>query len=148
MVVRLISSLFAPSPPAALPEEEARLAMATLLVRMARADGVYRPEEITVIEAELSTHYVLDAAAARALRMQAEEEEAAAPDTVRFTRAVKAVVPHEERGWVLEALWAVALADGVRHAEEDGKMRLLAHLLGMADRDSAHARQRVQARGA
>lgn len=144
MVSRLFSALFGPTPATALAPDDARLALATLLVRMARADGLYRPEERAVIEGELARHYALAPDAAAALRLAAETEEAEAPDTVRFTRAVKAAVPHEERGWVLEALWAVALADGHRAPEEDGKMRLLAHLLGMSDRDSVLARQRVQ----
>ena len=38
--------------------------------------------------------------------------EAEAPDTVRFTRALKEAVAHEDRAALIEALWAVALADG------------------------------------
>jgi len=39
----------------------------------------------------------------------------------------------------------VVLADGVREAEEDAIVRLAANLLGINDRDSALARQRVAA---
>ena len=38
------------------------------------------------------------------LRREAETLEAEAPDTVRFTRAIKDAVPHEERESVLEAV--------------------------------------------
>ena len=44
---------------------------------------------------------------------------------------------------VIEALWSVVLADGARDEEEDGLLRLLANLMGINDRDSALARQRV-----
>jgi uncharacterized tellurite resistance protein B-like protein len=44
---------------------------------------------------------------------------------------------------VIEALWQVVLADGVREAEEDALLRLVSKLLGVNDRDSALARQRV-----
>ncbi|MEO9822535.1 MAG: TerB family tellurite resistance protein, partial [Paracoccaceae bacterium] len=37
----------------------------------------------------------------------------------------------------------VVLADGTRAKEEDALMRLVANLLGISDRDSAIARQKV-----
>ena len=80
----------------------------------------------------------------RALRAEAEHLEAEAPDTVRFTRAIKAATPYEERERELEAMWAVILADGENDHEEQGLMRLVADLLGISDKDSALARQRVQ----
>jgi uncharacterized tellurite resistance protein B-like protein len=45
---------------------------------------------------------------------------------------------------ILTALWDVALSDGARDAEEDTLIRLVANLLGVTDRDSAIARQRVE----
>lgn len=62
---------------------------------------------------------------------------------MRFTGAIKDAVPYEDRIAVIEALWQVVLADGVREAEEDALLRLVAKLLGVNDRDSALARQRV-----
>jgi uncharacterized tellurite resistance protein B-like protein len=55
-------------------------------------------------------------------------------------------VPFEDRAAVVEALWAVVLADGRRDHEEDGFLRMTARLLGINDRDSALARQRAEAR--
>ena len=77
------------------------------------------------------------------MKWTAEALEAEAPDTVRFTRAIKEEVPYEERFNVVRALWQVVLADGARDAEEDALMRLLASLLGVNDRDSALARQQA-----
>jgi uncharacterized tellurite resistance protein B-like protein len=45
---------------------------------------------------------------------------------------------------VIEALWAVALADGVRDAGEDQLVRMAANLLGVTDAESGLARQRVE----
>ena len=42
--------------------------------------------------------------------------ESEAPDTVRFTEAIKNAVPYEDRTSVVEAAWQVVLADGVRDA--------------------------------
>ena len=135
--------LTAPSP-APLPNEDARLALAALLVRIARSDGHYDSDEVAQIEAVIAQRYGLDAETAQALRRDAETLESEAPDTVRFTRAIKEAVPYEDRRSVIEALWQVALADGERDDAEDAILRLAASLLGVNDRDSALARQRAQ----
>jgi uncharacterized tellurite resistance protein B-like protein len=57
---------------------------------------------------------------------------------------LKEAVPFEDRIAVIEALWAVALADGSRDAEEDQMLRLLANLLGVTDMESSLARRRVE----
>tara|TARA_B100000767_G_scaffold193537_1_gene180668 strand:- start:266 stop:685 length:420 start_codon:yes stop_codon:yes gene_type:complete len=124
-------------------EISARQAMAALMVRIAKSDDDYAVAECERIDAVLSVLYSLSASEASALRLQAETLEADAPDTVRFTRAIKEEVPYEERFDVVRALWQVVLADGQRDHEEDALMRLLASLLGVNDRDSAIARQRA-----
>lgn len=142
----LLKGLLAPEP-APLPDEDARLALSALLVRVARSDGDYAEAEIDRIDRILATRYSLSPFEATALRKQAETLEAEAPDTVRFTRAIKDAVPYEDRTAVLEALWAVVLADGERDEEEDSLLRMVANFLGVNDRDSNLARQRVQSQG-
>lgn len=134
------------SDPQPLGDTDARRALAALLVRVARADDHYAPEEARRIDKLLIQRYGLSAEAARDLRNEAETLEAEAPDTVRFTRAIKEAVPFEERSGVIEALWAVVLTDGVRDNEEDAMLRMVANLLGINDRDSALARQKVEQR--
>ena len=133
--------------PVRLPDPDARLALTALLVRIARADGDYAETERRRIDRIAAERFGLSPFETTALRREAETLEAEAPDTVRFTRAIKDAVPYEERAAVVEALWAVVLADGVRDDEADGLSRLVATLLGINDRDSALARQRVEARG-
>lgn len=146
MFGRLLNSLLSPQPDR-LPDPDARVALAALLVRLARADGVYSGEERGRIDRVLAARYGMSAFEATALRADAEALEAEAPDTVRFTRALKDAVPHEDRMSLMQALWSVALADGSRDAEEDALIRLVANLLGITDRDSAIARQAVEAKG-
>ncbi len=131
--------------PEQLPDADARLALTALLVRVARTDGTYAGIEQERIGRIIAARYDLDPKAAAALRGEAEVLEEEAPDTVRFTRAIKDAVPYEDRIAVIEALWRVVLADGVREAEEDALLRLVASLLGISDRDSNLARQRVSA---
>lgn len=126
------------------PEMDADLALAALMVRAARTDGAYSDKERTCIDHVLADVTRLGPFEIADLRRRAEEVEARAADTVRFTRALKAAAPPEERGKFMRALWAVVLADRERDAEEDQLMRLVAGLLGLTDVQSAEARQQVQ----
>ena len=123
--------------------DDARLAMTALLVRLARADNEYEAAEINRITQVIMARYKLAEPEATALRETAETLEQEAPDTVRFTRAIKDRVAYEDRIAVVEALWQVALADGNRDAEEDSLLRLVVSLLGVTDVDSGSARLRV-----
>jgi len=135
------------SEPERLPEPDARLALAALLVRIAKSDGDYADAERAMIDNILKENHKLSPFEASRLRSEAEALEAEAPDTVRFTRAIKAGVDYEDREKVIESLWKVGLADGVRDHEEDALLRLVAPMLGINDRDSALARQRVENSG-
>lgn len=138
----LLRRLTAPTPER-LAEPDADLALAALLVRLARADGTYAPAEVARIDRILTARH---GAAAPELRARAEALEAEAPDTVRFTRALKDATALEDRAELLVAMWSVALADDAREAEEDQLMRLVTSLLGLTDQQSALARQKA-ARG-
>lgn len=140
----LFKRLTAPAP-APLSDADARIALGALLVRLARADGTYDKTEIAQIDGVLMLRYALDAATAQDLRRTCEQAEAEAPDTVRFTRAIKEAVPYEEREGVIAALWSVVLADGVRDRHEDALLRMIAPLLGVSDQDSHSIRKRIEA---
>ena len=132
--------------PQALNGMDFQLALAALLVRLAKSDGYYSAAEIIRIEKVVMSRFDLSHDEAVELREHAERVEAEAPDTVRFTRAIKDAVPYEERVSVIEVLWQVALADGERDQDEDALVRLVTSLLGVSDKDSAMARQKVAKR--
>ena len=142
MFADFLKQLTAPSP-APINDADARLALTALLVRIARTDGAYIQTEIDRINAITSLRYSLTPEAAAKLRQDAETLENEAPDTIRFTRAIKDAVAYEDRLAVIESLWQVVLADGAREDEENALLRLVSSLLGINDRDSALARQRV-----
>ncbi len=144
MIGTLLKTLFAPAP-TELPESDARIALAALLVRIARADGDYAGVEIDHIRQILKKRYDLDAGGARDLLLVAENLERDAPDTVRFTRAIKDAVPHDDRVGIVEAAWSIVLADGQRSKEENALMRLIPNLLGINDTESNLARRRAEA---
>jgi uncharacterized tellurite resistance protein B-like protein len=115
------------------------------MVRIARTDHFYAAEEVERIERVLMQRYGIDPFAAADLRRAAEELETAAPDTIRFTRALKEAVPLPDRAGLLQSLWSVALSDGSRDADEDQMLRLIANLLGLTDVESGLARHRAAA---
>lgn len=124
-----------------LPEPDVRLALAVLMVRIARTDRLYSAEEVERIDRILMHNYGLDPFQASHLRLEAESIETDAPDTIRFTRSLKAATALEDRIALVRSLWSVALADQLRDPEEDQIMRLVTSLLGISDVDSALARQ-------
>ena len=144
MFADFLKRLTAPAPDQ-LADDDARLALGALLVRVAKSDEHYDDIEAMRIEQILGQRYGINSAEAGQLRSQCEELEFQAPDTVRFTRSIKDFVPHEDRIGVVEDLWSVVLADGVRDADENSLLRLVANLLGVSDVQSATARQKVQA---
>lgn len=145
MFTDFLRRLTAPEPQQ-MPDGDARRALGALLVRIAKSDGDYAAAEIARIDRILATRYGLDPVAAARLRAECEAIEQDAPDTVRFTRAIKDAVPYEDREAVIEALWDVVLADGGRDDQEDALLRMIAPMLGVTDQDSNLARQRVEAR--
>lgn len=144
MFADLIRRMTAPAPDR-IPDADARLALGALLVRLARADGHYDPIEKSRIEAILRRRYGLSNASY--LRTQCEALEAEAPDTVRFTRAIKDAVDYDDRLAVIDAMWQIVLADGERDAQEDSIMRMVAPMLGVTDQDSNAARRRIENAG-
>lgn len=143
MLQAILRALSAPEP-TRLPDPDARLALAALLVRVAKTDGLYSAEEVEKIDRILMTRHGLGPFEVAKLRGEAEDLEALAPDTVRFTRALKSATALEDRAALMEALWKVALADGVRDAEEDRLLRMVASLLGLTDVESGLARRRAE----
>jgi uncharacterized tellurite resistance protein B-like protein len=145
MAVGFLKKLLGAADPASLPPQDARTAIAAVLVMAARADAVYADEEKAMIDAVLAARYGLTVEAAAELRAEGEDAEAQSVDLFRFTQAIKAAVPYDDRSAVLEAVWRVVLSDDDRDPMEDSLMRGLADRLGLTDRDSALARQKVSA---
>lgn len=140
----LLPRLLGETPPdATLSHDDAEVAIAALLVRIARADNHYGNDERRHIDALLARRRGLSEADAADRRAAAEMVEAEAPDTVRFTRAIKDRIPLDERAEVIGDMWEIALADGKRSADEDAAIRLAASLLGVTDVESARMRQKV-----
>lgn len=117
------------------------VAVAALMVRLARADGTFDDAERASTQGALDARFG-DGAAVMAA---GETAEAAALDHHQFTKRLKAAYPPEERGALLEELWSVVLADDDRDMHEDALMRQFSALLYVPEREVAEARQRAMA---
>jgi len=147
MAIGFFKRLLRATAPAELPDEDARSAIAAVLVMAARADGDYGADESQVVDDVLMSRFGLDAAGAAKLRAEGEDAELESIDIYQFTKAIRTTIPIEDRIAVVEALWKVVLADGARDPHEDTLMRQLVDRLGLSPMDSALARQRVQGGG-
>jgi uncharacterized tellurite resistance protein B-like protein len=130
-----------------LQPEDARLAIAAVLVMAARADGKYEADEQAAIDRALMARFRLSQELVRGLREEAEAAEAEAIDLYQFTKAIKAAIPLDDRLAIIEELWRIILSDGVRDPHEDSLMRQIVDRLGLSPMDSALARQKVQGGG-
>lgn len=140
----LLSRLFFDAPgPKPLASADAEVAIAALLVRVARADNHYDLAEKQRIDSILARRRGLTMEEAAECRAAAEMIEAEAPDTVRFTREIKDRIALEDRLGVIAAMWEVTYADDHRDPDEETMVRLVSGLLGIPDRDSALVRQKV-----
>ena len=121
-------------------------AIATILVRAAKTDNEYTESEQTLIDNLLSNQLNITLEEARILRIKGEDLEAEINDNVQLTRIIKQDIPYEEREMLIEQLWSVVLDDDYRTPEENKFMRVLTHLFGISDVNSAKARSRVLAK--
>ena len=121
-------------------------AIATILVRAAKTDNEYTESEQTLIDNLLSKKLNITLEEARILRIKGEGLEAEINDNVQLTRIIKQDIPYEEREMLIEQLWSVVLDDDYRTPEENKFMRVLTHLFGISDVNSAKARSRVLAK--
>ena len=121
-------------------------AIATILVRAAKTDNEYTESEQILIDNLLSNQLNITLEEAQILRIKGEGLEAEINDNVQLTRIIKQDIPYEEREMLIEQLWSVVLDDDYRTPEENKFMRVLTHLFGISDVNSAKARSRVLAK--
>ncbi len=128
---------------AALSHDDAEVAVAALLVRLARADNHYGIPERQRIDALLSLRQRLTPDEIADRRAAAEMVEAEVPDTERLTAAVRERIPHEQCAGIVAALWDLVRTDGRETLWETATVDRIAQLLGISEADSARVRRQV-----
>jgi uncharacterized tellurite resistance protein B-like protein len=124
-----------------LPQPTPQLALGALLVRVALADREYRAEEVAQIDKILAHTFDLKPLEAAKLRADCEALERDAPGTPEFVDILRETVDYAERKALGDAMWAVALADGERHADEENALVEIEKALGLTEIDMAAARE-------
>ena len=129
------------------PEEKQEItgdeAIATILVRAAKTDGVYTNSEKALIEKLLITQMNVPKEKVSALQLTAEALEKEINDNVQLTRVIKKEIEYEDRKELIKQLWQIIMDDDMRTPEENKLMRVLSHLLGVSDVESAKARSKA-----
>jgi uncharacterized tellurite resistance protein B-like protein len=123
--------------------DDARLAVAALLVRSIAIDGVVSETERVKLRELLARKYELHGDDLDALIADATEAEHEAVDLYRFTSLLKNRLSKEERIAVIGDLWEIAYADGQSDEFEENLVWRVAELLAVNSRDRIAAKQRV-----
>jgi len=129
--------------PQALPGNDVELAMAALLVELARADFAENPEEFAEIRELLSRH-LRAPDRVDALLKEAERRADRAVSLHEFTRQLNLELSEEQKMGVVEMLWRVSFADGHIDAHEGHLVKKVAGLLHVRERDWVRLRIKVQ----
>lgn len=106
-----------------------RLAVAALLLEMARMDDSMRAEECAWVEEAVRERFELTPGEARELLALAEAERRDATDYFQFTSLINRHYGPEERVAVVRELWRIAYSDATLHQHEEHLVRKLADLL-------------------
>jgi len=144
----LFDTLLAPPVAAAgagAPEHRLHLATAVLLVEVMRADTECSAAERRAVLGVLQQRFALaDDEVARLVEL-AEHSAKNATDFHAFTSALNERLDHAQKVQVVEAMWAVAYADGNLTAHENHVLWRVADLLHVPHGAYIHAKLRAKA---
>jgi uncharacterized tellurite resistance protein B-like protein len=129
---------------AASPEERQQLALAALLVEMARADFDESADEHQEIQRLLAGHFELSEAEAADLLKKAASAMDEAVCLFDFTRALHDSLDYEQKLAVVTLLWQVALSDERLDKYEEYLMRKVGDLLYISPADIIRIRNQLR----
>ena len=144
-----LRSLFADPADRAVPEgrafapDDARVAVAALLVHMIRIDGTVTGDEQAAVREALDRQFGISGLALEAVLEEARRRDDEAVDLYGFTSILKFKLSEEERAQVIELLWRAVYADGEVNELEDNMVWRTAELLGVPARERMLLRRKV-----
>ncbi|MCA1580888.1 MAG: TerB family tellurite resistance protein [Acidobacteria bacterium] len=122
------------------------VAACALLLEIAHADDVFRPEERERIARHIRDEMgVADSDLRDVLRL-AEEERRESVDLFQFTRLLANHLSREQRLKLVEAIWGVVYSDGTLSEVESHLARRIAELLGFQHPEVQAAKETVLVR--
>lgn len=119
------------------------LAVAALLVELARMDDKVNAGERRTIEQLIARGFGLDPSSTHSLVDRADQEMQRSAQYFPFTQEICRHASAEMRVQIIEMLWTVAYADGALNPDEDALIRQIAGLIQVSDWDRGAARKRA-----
>lgn len=124
------------------------IAACALLLEIAHADDVFRPEERERIARHIRDEMGVRDEELRDVFRLAEEERRESVDLYHFTRLVAENLSRDQRLKLVEAIWGVVYSDGSLSEVESHLARRIAELLGFQHPEVQAAKETVAAREA
>jgi uncharacterized tellurite resistance protein B-like protein len=125
-----------PSPPERhFGDDDARLALAALLVHCTGVDGTASDAETAKLKDVLARTFKLPDGDLQLLISDAIQAEREAVDLYRFTSVLKRGMSETDRVRVVEDLWDIVYADGKSHEFEENLVWRVAELLAVSRQD-------------
>ena len=125
------------------PVNDLPLAVAALLIELARMDDKVNAGERRSIELLLARMFGLDAGSVQSLVERADREMQRSAQYFPFTQQICRHATADMRVQIIEMLWTVAYADGALNPDEDALIRQVAGLIQVSDWDRGAARKRA-----
>jgi uncharacterized tellurite resistance protein B-like protein len=119
------------------------LAVAALLIELARMDDKVNAGERRTIEQLIARMFSLDPNSAQSLVERADQEMQRSAQYFPFTQQICRHASAEMRVQIIEMLWTVAYSDGALDPDEDALIRQIAGLIQVSDWDRGAARKRA-----
>ena len=128
---RQIEQLLATDVGAADHDREAgvRLATATLMAEVARADDVLDTRELAMLKTRLRAQFDLDAVTARDVLNDGLDSSEDLVSLQGFTRTLHEALSEQEKSSIIDMLWSVAFADGSLDKYEDALVAQIGELM-------------------
>jgi uncharacterized tellurite resistance protein B-like protein len=119
------------------------VAACALLLEIAHADDVFRPEERERIARHIHDEMGVPESELRDVFRLAEEERRESVDLYHFTRLLSEHLSREQRLKLVEAIWGVVYADGSLTEVESHLARRIAELLGFQHPEVQAVKERI-----
>jgi uncharacterized tellurite resistance protein B-like protein len=120
-----------------------RMAIATLLMEVARVHAAISEPERRVVQRLIETHFALPADVSLTIAAAAEHEAEHATSMYPLTSLINRECSQKDKRQVLRMLWEVSLADGHLDRHEEHIIRRIADLLHVPHREFIRAKLQV-----
>lgn len=125
-------------------ESLVKLATATLLVEVARADFIVEDDERQGIRLLLKQHFDLNDSEVDRLLEEANSDADRMVSMQHITRSLNEQCSHDEKRRIIELMWQVVYADGDKSHYEEHLIRQVADLLYLSHGEFIQARHKAE----